>query len=71
MDQSNNKLTMSLPEYAAAVGISAATAYDLAARNLLPVKVLKVSEKRRVVSRRAVEEWLSGRMVENKENTEA
>ena len=55
------KLTMSIPEFAAAVGVSKATAYDLAKRDKLPVKVLRIGEKRMVVSRKAVLALLEGK----------
>jgi predicted DNA-binding transcriptional regulator AlpA len=60
MDQSDDKLTMSIPEFAAAMGVSKATAYDLAKRDALPVKVLRIGEKRMVVSRKAVLALLEG-----------
>ena len=55
------KLTMSIPEFAVAVGVSKATAYDLAKRDKLPVKVLRIGEKRMVVSRKAVLALLEGK----------
>ena len=69
MDQSNARLTMSIPEFAAAMGVSAATAYDLAKRNKLPVKVLRIGEKRMFVSRREVYDYLNGQMLDTKEIT--
>jgi len=59
------KLTMSIPEFAVAVGVSKATAYDLAKRDKLPVKVLRIGEKRMVVSRKAVLALLEGKGNDN------
>jgi excisionase family DNA binding protein len=61
MDQGDGKLTMSLPEFAAAMGVSKATIYDLAKRNKLPVPVLHIGEKRLLVSRKAVMTLLEGK----------
>lgn len=57
-------LTMTIPEVARVLGISRGLAYDLAKRNELPVKVLRLGERRMVVSRRALEDLLSGRQSE-------
>lgn len=57
-------LTMTIPEVARALGISRGLAYELAKRDELPVKVLRLGEKRMVVSRRALEDLLSGRQNE-------
>ena len=65
MDQTSNKLTMSIKEFAALSGISAATAYDLAKRNKLPCKVLHIGEKRMFLSRREVYDYLNGRTLES------
>jgi len=65
MDQTSNKLTMSLKEFAALSGISAATAYDYAKRDKLPVKVLRIGEKRMFLSRREVYDYLNGMKNEN------
>lgn len=54
------KLTMTIPEFAKAMGVSKATIYDLAKRDKLPVKVLRIGEKRMVLSRRSVEDFLNG-----------
>lgn len=54
-------LTMTIPEVARALGISRALAYGLAKRNELPVKVIRLGEKRMVVARRALEDILSGK----------
>lgn len=48
------RLTMAIPEFASAMGISAYLAYFLAAEDKLPVKVIRLGENRMVVSRRAV-----------------
>ena len=54
-----NTLTMTIPEVGRALGISRGLAYELAKRNELPVKVLRLGEKRMVVSRLALEELLA------------
>ena len=56
-------LTMTVPELAKAMGISRGLAYDLARRDALPVPVIKLG-KRMVLSRKAVEELLSGKQNE-------
>ena len=56
-------LTISIPEVATALGISRGLAYDLARRDALPVPVIKLG-KRMVLSRKAVEELLSGKQNE-------
>ncbi len=53
-------LTMTIPEVAKALGISRGLAYELAKRDELPVKVLRLGEKRMVVSKRALERMLEG-----------
>jgi len=50
----NERLTMTIPEFASAMGISAYLAYSLAAEDKLPVKVIRLGENRMVVSRKAV-----------------
>ncbi len=57
-------LTMTIPSVAKALEISRGLAYELAKRDALPVKVIRLGERRMVVSRRAVEILLSG----NKDN---
>jgi len=52
-------LTMTIPEVAKALGISRGLAYELAKQGKLPVKVLKLGEKRMVVPRQAVEALLT------------
>jgi predicted DNA-binding transcriptional regulator AlpA len=54
------RLTLSIPEVAKALGISRGLAYDLARRDALPVPVIKLGEKRMVVSRKAVLTLLEG-----------
>ena len=54
-----DSLTMTIPEVARALGISRGLAYELAKRDELPVKVLRLGEKRMVVPRLALEELLS------------
>lgn len=53
------KLVMTIPEFAAACSISRGLAYDLARRDALPVKVIRLG-RRMVLSRKAVEVLLSG-----------
>ncbi len=54
-------LVMTIPEAAMALGISRGLAYELAKRDELPVKVIRLGEKRLVVSRRALEDLLLGK----------
>jgi excisionase family DNA binding protein len=58
--QGNNTLTMTIPEAARALGISRGLAYELAKRDELPVRVIRIGEKRMVVSRHALEALLTG-----------
>jgi predicted DNA-binding transcriptional regulator AlpA len=55
----NEKLTMTIPEFAKIFSISRGLAYDLAKRKALPVPVIKLG-KRKVLSRKAIESLLSG-----------
>ena len=55
---SADSLTMTIPEVALALGISRGLAYELARRDELPVRVLRLGEKRMVVSRWALENLL-------------
>lgn len=57
--QENGRLTMTIPEFATATGISKNLAYALAREDRLPVPVIKLG-KRMVLSRRAVEKLLEG-----------
>ncbi|MCK4814873.1 hypothetical protein KA005_03810 [bacterium] len=50
----NERLTMTIPEFAAAMGCSKYLAYSLAVEDKLPVKVIRLGENRMVVSRKAV-----------------
>ena len=52
--QDSERLTMTIPEAAKALGISRGLAYDLARRDELPVPVIKLG-RRMVLSHRAVE----------------
>ena len=61
MTQNADKLTMTIPEVAKALGISRGLAYELAKRDELPVKVLRLGGRRMVVPKRALEDLLSGR----------
>jgi excisionase family DNA binding protein len=57
--QDSERLTMTIPELAKVLGISRSTCYSLAQQNKLPVPVIKLGERRLVVSRRCVDELLS------------
>jgi len=63
--KSNSRLTMSIPEFAAATGCSRKLAYSLARKDKLPVPVIKLGAKRLVVSRRVVERLLDGEVNRN------
>ncbi len=56
-----DSLTMNIPEVAKALGISKGNCYPLARQGRLPVPVIKLGERRMVVSRRAMEDLLSYR----------
>lgn len=43
--ENNERLTMTIPEVAKALGISRALAYDLAKRDELPVKVIRLGKR--------------------------
>ena len=58
--QNNERLTMTLPEFAKACGISKGLVYELAKRHELPVNVLRFG-RRLCVSRKAVEDLLADR----------
>jgi len=58
--QDDGRLTMTLPEFAKAAGISRNLAYSLARQDSLPVLVIKLGQKRMCVSRRAVLALLEG-----------
>jgi len=60
-----DRLTLSIPEFAAMTGCSRHLAYSLARQDKLPVPVIKLGVKRLVVSRRAVERLLGGEMTGN------
>jgi len=55
----DERLTMTIPEFASATGISKNLAYSLAREGRLPVPVIKLG-KRMVLSRRAVLALLGG-----------
>lgn len=57
MVDSNEKLVLSVPEAAAALGISKTLAYSLARQGKLP-GCLKISQRRLVVSRFQLESYL-------------
>ena len=56
----NERLTMTIPEFAEATGCSKNLAYLLARQKKLPVPVIFLGDKRMVVSRRAVLALLLG-----------
>lgn len=58
--QDSERLTMTIPEFAQATGISKDLAYSLAREDRLPVPVIKLGGKRMVLSRRAVLALLEG-----------
>ncbi len=62
----SDTLTMNIPEVAKALGISRGTCYSLARQGKLPVPVIKLGERRMVVSRCAVERLLSSNNKEEK-----
>jgi excisionase family DNA binding protein len=55
------RLTFTIEETAAALGIDRSTCYELAAADRLPVPVLRLG-RRMVVGRRALERALAGRV---------
>jgi excisionase family DNA binding protein len=55
-----DSLTLTIPEVAKALGISRGLAYELANRNELPVPVIRLGEKRMVVSKLAIDSLLQG-----------
>jgi len=54
-----NRWTMTIPEFAAVTGCSRNLAYSLARQDKLPVPVIRLGERRMVVSCRAVNKLLS------------
>jgi len=54
----NERLVLTIPEFAEATGISRNLAYSLARRDKLPVPVIHLGPKRMVISRRAVQKLL-------------
>ncbi len=59
--RSGQRLTFTIEETAAALGIDRSTCYELAAADRLPVPVLRLG-RRMVVGRRALERALAGRV---------
>ena len=57
------RLTLNLPELAKKLGISRGSCYSLAQQGKLPVPVIKLGDRRMVVSRRSVEELLGKKTV--------
>ena len=62
----NERLTMTIPEFAAATGCSRNLAYSLARHDKLPVPVIRLGERRMCVSRRSVLLLLEGNDNETK-----
>ena len=60
MESNNERLTMTIPEFAKVTGCSKNLAYILARQDSLPVPVIKLGSKRMVVSRKTVELLLQG-----------
>ena len=56
----NERLTMTIPEFAKATGCSRNLAFRLARQNLLPVEVIFIGEKRMCLSRQSVMRLLEG-----------
>ncbi|MBA7707535.1 hypothetical protein ES703_116409 [subsurface metagenome] len=54
------RLTLSISDAAAMLGISRNLAFSLARQNKLPVPTIKLGERRMVVSRAAMEKMLLG-----------
>lgn len=54
-----DSLTMTVTEVARALGISRGLAYDLASQGKIPV--IKVGQKRLLVPRKALEDFLAGK----------
>lgn len=52
--KNDERLTMTISQFAAAIGCSRYLAYSLARQDKLPVRVIRLGEKRMVVSRKAV-----------------
>ena len=55
----NGRLTMTIAEFARAIGCSKNLVYLLARQDKLPVPVIRIGSKRMCVSKRAVERLLS------------
>ena len=64
----SDRLTLTIEEVAAALGIDRSTAYDLAKRDALPAPVIRLG-RRLVVGRAALERVLAGDLVEAKRGT--
>ena len=67
--ENSERLTMTIPEFAKATGISKNLAYSLAKQDRLGVKVIYLG-KRMVLSRRAVLTLLSGNSEAGKQEAE-
>ena len=68
MEMSNEeRLTMTVSEFATLYGCSRHLAYSLARRNELPVPVIFIGSRRMVVSRAAVMELLAQRKAAEKQ----
>ena len=66
--QDNEKLTMTIPEFAEATGASRNLCYSLARANRLPVPVIFLGEKRMVVPRKAVLALLEGNIMQESQD---
>lgn len=53
------RLILTIPEVAKALGISRGLAYELAKRDVLPIKIIHIGKRRMVVSRKALEDFLA------------
>ncbi len=62
--QRSDTLTMTIPEAARALGISRGLAYELAKRDELPIRVIRLGNKRMVVPRQALETLLACKQTE-------
>jgi predicted DNA-binding transcriptional regulator AlpA len=58
--ENNERLTITIPEFAKATGCSRNLAFRLARQNKLPVPVIYLGDKRMCVSRKAVLALLEG-----------
>jgi len=64
----SEQLTLTIPSVAKVLGISRGLAYSLAKRDELPVKVIRLGERRMVVSKQAIEKLLQEDTQKGNEN---